>query len=65
LTWFASAHPGKELFCGNLRIALFTTIIWLPTPSLNYNPCTPEPSSVLLFGLGVVALAGMLRRKLF
>jgi hypothetical protein len=26
---------------------------------------TPEPSSVLLFGSGVLAIAGMLRRKLF
>ena len=27
--------------------------------------CTPEPSSILLFGSGILGLAGVLRRKLF
>jgi len=26
---------------------------------------TPEPSSIILFGSGIVGLAGLLRRKLF
>jgi hypothetical protein len=26
---------------------------------------TPEPSSIMLFGSGILGLAGMLRRKLF
>ena len=29
------------------------------------GPPTPEPSSILLFGSGIVGLAGVLRRKLF
>jgi hypothetical protein len=29
------------------------------------GPPTPEPSSILLFGSGIVGLAGLLRRKLF
>jgi len=29
------------------------------------NPTTPEPSSIMLFGSGLLGLAGVLRRKLF
>jgi len=32
--------------------------------SCEYN-CTPEPSSIMLFGSGILGVAGVLRRKLF
>jgi hypothetical protein len=34
------------------------------TISTGPNPSTPEPSSIMLFGSGILGLAGVLRRKL-
>lgn len=32
--------------------------------TITFTPTTPEPGSLLLFGSGIVGLAGVLRRKL-
>ena len=41
----------------------------IPSEAFTINPggnnSTPEPSSIMLFGSGILGLAGMLRRKLF
>jgi len=38
----------------------------IASEAFNINgPATPEPSSILLFGSGILGLAGVLRRKLF
>ena len=41
----------------------------IPSEAFTINPggngSTPEPSSIMLFGSGLLGLAGLLRRKLF
>jgi hypothetical protein len=61
LFWDENAGPSSasENFIGTIPSESFTLYGNTSTGS------TPEPSSILLFGSGILGLAGMLRHKLF
>ena len=67
-TTFCDASPGAANdYCSDQ--ATYSDINALPDPALSttfgtdYISTTPEPGSFLLFGSGLVGLAGMVRRK--
>ena len=59
--------------CGGAQcpsLASESAVGTIPGEAFTVNPCsecgtTPEPSSIMLFGSGILGLAGILRRKLF
>ena len=64
--WDENSGPSQasQNSIGTLPSESFT-ILGGTTSTTTTTGTTPEPSSILLFGSGVIGLAGVLRRKLF
>jgi hypothetical protein len=58
--------PVSEVASGETRINFasddFATVAFRPLLTVDYTPI-PEPSAILLFGVGIVGLAGYVRHK--
>jgi hypothetical protein len=64
--WDENSGPSmaQENTLGTIPSESFT-LDGTPTQSTTTTGTTPEPSSIMLFGSGALALAGMLRRRMF
>ena len=64
--WDENSGPSTayENTIGSIPSEAFT-LSGCPTSSPDCGPPVPEPSSILLFGSGILSLAGILRRSLF
>ena len=58
-------HNLTSLTFQDTTSGAFLTAPGMGIDNINTNPAVPEPGSLLLFGSGVMGLAGLLRRKLF
>jgi hypothetical protein len=66
--WDENSGPSSasENTVGTIPSESFTVLgTQSTTTSTTTTGTTPEPSSIMLFGSGILGLAGMLRRKLF
>jgi hypothetical protein len=64
--WDDNSGPSTayENTIGSIPSEAFTLTGTTPTCGTNCGPPVPEPSSILLFGSGVLGIVGVLRRKL-
>jgi hypothetical protein len=65
--WDENSGPSSasENSIGTIPSESFTLLGSGATSTTSTTSSTPEPSSIMLFGSGVLGLAGLLRRKLF
>jgi hypothetical protein len=55
---------AQESTLGTIPSEAFT-LSYIETTTTTSSGTTPEPGSIMLFGSGILGLAGILRRKLF
>jgi hypothetical protein len=67
LYWDENSGPSQasENSVGTIPSEAFTVFGTAGTSTTSTTSTTPEPSSVMLWGSGIVGLAGAIRRKLF
>ncbi len=65
--WDENSGPSSasENSVGTIPSESFTVLGGTGTTTTTGTGTTPEPSSIMLFGSGILGLAGVLRRKLF
>jgi PEP-CTERM motif len=65
--WDENSGPSSasENSVGTIPSEAFTLFAASSTSTTSTTSTTPEPSSVMLWGSGILGLAGVLRRKLF
>jgi len=65
--WDENSGPSmaQENTLGTVPSESFTILGGTGTTTTTTSGTTPEPSSIMLFGSGILGLAGVLRRKLF
>src|SRR6202167_4124425 len=65
--WDENSGPSQasENSVGTIPSEAFTILAGEEVSTTSTTGTTPEPSSVMLFGSGILGLAGVLRRKLF
>jgi len=61
----SGASSASENSVGTIPSEAFTVLGSSSTTSSTSSTSVPEPSSIMLFGSGILGLAGVLRRKLF
>jgi hypothetical protein len=65
--WDENSGPSSasESSVGTIPSEAFTVLGGTSTTTTTTTSTVPEPSSIMLFGSGILGLAGVLRRKLF
>jgi hypothetical protein len=65
--WDENSGPSQasENSVGTIPSEAFTILAGEPVSTTSTTGTTPEPTSVMLWGSGVLAMAGAIRRKLF
>jgi PEP-CTERM motif len=65
--WDENSGPSSasQNSVGTIPSESFTLLGGSTTSQTTTTSTTPEPSSIMLFGSGILGLAGVLRRKLF
>jgi PEP-CTERM motif len=65
--WDENSGPSSasENSVGTIPSEAFTVLGGTATSTTSSSGSVPEPSSIMLFGSGILGLAGVLRRKLF